>query len=101
MNIWTKTQPKRSGGNRKRSWLTVQVRKLRNQVKRFLLGDARPEAEGGDLEEKTSGQPSISEVGGLNLATLSAPQDVVDPIEGWLALIREGAPQLLLPPEEG
>ena len=99
MNVWHTTRRESSGAHRKGSWLGALARSLRNWWGKFLLGDAHPAA--GQSQEEAPASPPISVAEHEGTAAVATLEEPFDPVVDWLARVREGAPGLLLSPEEG
>lgn len=105
----------RPPGRVNESWLKALARRLRDWLNGFLVEPGRFAVDGGHAQ---GGAPSSSvsearsaqhpqeaeEISGSRDQTEVAPEGRVGdagPPEAWLALVRERAPELLLPVEEG
>lgn len=91
MSVWTKTKP---SANPKGSWPKVVAHRLRAWWAGLFPGDAHSAEVAGGESETLPPQPPENEDALLQTNDTGRMDD-------WLALVQEGAPELLVPPEQG
>lgn len=96
MNLWIKTQPKTRRAKPRRFWLLALGQ-------RIMALWARLSARGtySGFEDKPAPSPAIAAAEDSATEPLSALPRPDDPLQHWMELVREKAPELLIPPEEG
>jgi hypothetical protein len=97
MNVWNNRQRESSAPNPKGSWLGALSRSLRNWWDKFFWLEARPERS----QSPDEAFPPVSVQEEEDTATAANLREPVDAAEDWLALVRESAPELLVPQEDG
>src|SRR5215467_12749227 len=98
MSVWTKTEPSPSPTG---PWFKAFVKKLKAWLE-GLFAETRHRADGEMYRDPAGIPPALH--ASHESETLAAGGDSLqeyDPLADWTALVAEGAPELLIAPEEG
>src|SRR5262249_11491492 len=99
MSVWTKTKPSPTPTG---PWFKAFAKKLKAWWERLFAG-TRNRADSDTRGEPAGTPPTLNasaDESEKGAARVGSPAED-DPLADWLALVAEGAPELLLPPEEG